>query len=165
MRRLLLLFLFLILLALPCCGPYKVQGRVVQGDISYIAVVDKDDPRLAGEPVDGVLLRLDLKPERVDRLNVAQETSTLEGDFRLPVDEWGAGLIHMDAIVLARRFGYSSAEGVFRLPGSDKRLLIVLAPGEDPPGYLESRDSVTDTLRRYGADSADDIEAEVNRYR
>lgn len=137
------------LLLLAACGPYKMQGRVVEGDVSYIAVVDKDDPRLKGIGLEGVLLRAQIEPGTLSAKTVAQETSDMKGEFALPVDEWGAGLIDMEGAVLARRRGFKSAEGTFKLPSSSRRVLVVLAPGQDPPGWMDERESLQETLRRF----------------
>jgi hypothetical protein len=134
---------------LAACGPYKMHGRVVEGDVSYIAVVDKEDPRLKGVGLEGVLLRAQIQPGTLGAKTVSQETSDMAGNFSLPVDEWGAGLIDMESGVLARRRGFKSAEGTFRLPSSGRRVLIVLAPGQDPPGWMDERESVDETLRRF----------------
>jgi hypothetical protein len=137
------------LLLLTACSPHTISGRVVRGDVSYVSVVDKDDPRLSEPGLPGVLLRLDLDPGRLSSKSLAQETSGTDGEFTLPVDEPGAGLIDLEVGLLARRKGFQSAEGVFKVPKGSKRVLIVMSPGVDPPGYLEERESVDETLRRY----------------
>lgn len=140
------------MLALPflaACGPYKMHGRVVEGDVSYIAVVDEADPRLNGVGLEGVLLRAQLDPGTLSTKTVSQETSDAAGNFSLPVDEWGAGMLDMESAVLARRRGFKSAEGTFKLPSSGRRVLIVLAPGQDPPGWLDEHETVDETMRRF----------------
>lgn len=136
-------------LLLAACSPHMISGRVVRGDVSYVSVVDKDDPRLSEPGLPGVLLKLELDPGRLSGKSLSQETSGSDGEFNLPVDEPGAGLIDMEVGLLARRKGFQSAEGVFKVPKGSKRVLIVMSPGVDPPGYLEDRENVEETLRRY----------------
>jgi hypothetical protein len=81
-----------------------MYGRVVAGDSSYITIVDQDDFRLHEDNgISGVLLKLQLDPGRINRREIAQETSGESGDFALPVDEFGAGLLEQECGVLARR--------------------------------------------------------------
>jgi hypothetical protein len=127
-----------------------MYGRVVQGDTSYITVVDKDDHRLEEENgVSGVLLKLQLEPGRISRRTVAEQTSGSDGRFSLPVDEFGAGVLEQECGLLARRRGFKSAEGVFMLPGDSKRILIVLEPGRDAAGAFDEEPSVQEQIERY----------------
>lgn len=164
MRRAMTMLMLPLAFLLASCGPYQMKGRVVEGDISFIAIVDADDVRFQNQPVEGVLLRARVDPGRVSGKTVAQETSDADGNFSLPVDEFGAGVVDMDVEVLARRSGYKSAESVFNLPRDGKRVLIMMAPGRDPPGWGYDRETVEDTLRRYDT-GAESIEDEVRRYR
>lgn len=144
------LVLLSVLSLLPACGPHKMYGRVVVGDSSYVTVVDKDDHRLHEDNgVSGVLLKLQLDPGRINRRTMAEETSDEEGEFALPVDEFGAGLLEQECGVLARRRGFKSAEGVFMLPGDGKRILIVLTPGRDAPGAFEEEPTVQEQVERF----------------
>jgi hypothetical protein len=137
-------------MALASCGPHTIHGRVIEGDASFITLVDKDDHRLdAKEGVSDVLLKLQLEPGRINRRQIAQETSDRDGYFRLPVDEFGAGVIELEGGLLARRRGYRSAEGVFPIPGGSQRILVVLAPGRDPPGAFEDEPSVEEQVERF----------------
>lgn len=136
---------------LPACGPHTIHGRVVQGDTSYVMVVDKDDYRLdeADTGVAGVLLRLQLEPGRINRRTVAEQSSGSDGWFELPVDEFGAGLMELEGGLLARRKGFKSAEGAFMLPGGSKRVLVVLEPGRDAPGAFDEEPSAQEQVERY----------------
>lgn len=139
-------------LALQACGPYTLKGRVIQGDVSSVAIVDDDDRRLGdegGPGLSGVGLKLTLEPARLNRKLVAQEYSADDGSFELPVDEAGAGLLEFEAGILARRRGFQSAEGVFMLPGGSKRVLIILAPGRDTPGMFEDEPTAQELLEQY----------------
>lgn len=141
----------LLLIPLLCasCGPHTVRGRVVRGEASFITVVDKDDHRLKEQGIGGVLLKAELDPGRLEHKTVAQEMTDESGDFGLPIDEFGAGLLEFDLAVLARKRGFSPAEGVFKLPSGSRRLLIFLAPGRDVEPSTWDEEPVEKTLERY----------------
>lgn len=145
-----LLFILPVFSLLPACGPHTIQGRVVQGDTSYITVVDNDDPRFESETgITGALLKLQLEPGRINRRVVAEQTSGANGEFSLPVDEFGAGVLEVECGLLARRRGFKSAEGVFMMPGGSKQILVVLQPGRDAPGDFEEEPSAQEQIERY----------------
>lgn len=135
--------------ALGACGPYTIKGRVVHGDTSYVSIVEPGDARLEGTPVAGAQIRLRMDPGKLNRKTVAQEVSDGNGEFSLPVDEFGAGILEYDLGLTARRKGYVSAEGFFRLPPGSRRVLVVLAPGTDPAGYTEEPESLSDEADRW----------------
>lgn len=130
------------------CSPYTVTGRVVRGDSSYMMLVDEGDPRLDEPGIPGVQLKLTVDPGKVQRKVVAQEMSGTGGEVSLPVDELGAGLLDFSVGVMARKAGFSPAEGFFQLPkGGSKRLLIVLSPGRDVPESEWETQTTEDLLR------------------
>ncbi|MCA9294123.1 MAG: hypothetical protein KDA20_09945 [Phycisphaerales bacterium] len=119
-------------LAMGGCSGYHLQGRVVSGDVSYIAVVDPDDPRLQdGAGLPGVSLHLQSDPGRLNRKTAGRAVSGAAGEVNVPVDLTGAGLLEYDVGLFARRSGYDPATGFFSLPSSRKRVLIVMAKGKD----------------------------------
>lgn len=135
---------------LTACGPHRMYGRVVEGDSSYITVVDEDDHRFESDQgMSGVLLKLQIDPGRINRRVIAEETCADDGTFSLPVDEFGAGILELECGLLARRRGFKSAEGVFPLPGKNKRILIVMAPGRDPPGAYEEEPTAKEQFERF----------------
>jgi hypothetical protein len=115
------------------CGAcsYSLKGRVIEGEASYVAVVDETDPRLNDRGLSGVRLHLQMDPGKLSRETLHRDVSSGEGTFELPVDEIGAGFMDYDVGLFARRAGYTPAEGSFRLPPKSKRILIVLARGQD----------------------------------
>ena len=128
---------------------YSLKGRVIEGETSYVTVVDASDPRLNDPGLSGVRLHLQMDPGRLQRETLARDTSAFEGEFELPVDEIGAGFMQYDVGLFARRAGYSPAEGSFRLPPKSKRILIVMARGQD---YDQGESFEEDwyNLRQYG---------------
>lgn len=135
-----------IALLLTGCGPYRLQGRVIQGDYSAIEIVDGDDERLAHRGVPGAQLRLTMDPDRLNRKVVAQGASDGAGEFSLPVDEFGAGFLEYDFGLSARRKGYEVAEGFFRLPSGSRRVLVTIAPGHETPEE-EDLDALIEDLK------------------
>ncbi len=132
------------------CKDYALQGRVVQGPASYAMVVDAGDPRLAADGIPGVTVRLQLEPGTLQRETMAHEVSDQDGAFSLPVDKAGAGFLIFEAGVLARRPGYTPAYGVFRLPRKSKRLLVMMAPGQDSQPPDDEQDQIQRDLDRFG---------------
>lgn len=120
-----------LLLAAAGCSPYALRGRVIEGPVSAVLLVDKDDPRLTqGYGVDGVSIEATLDPDRLDRQRLSPTVSQYDGSFALPVDATGAGFLEYDVEVIAELRDYAPAVGQFRLPGRSRRLLVLLTPGE-----------------------------------
>lgn len=131
------------------CGSYKLQGRVVEGDYTGVEIVGRDDERLSGRGVSGVMLRLMTDPTRPNRRVVGETVSNGTGDFAMPVDVMGAGFLEIDAGLTTHKRGYETADGFFRLPGSGRRVLVTVRPGsprEDDPFRSEDVDEM---LRRF----------------
>lgn len=146
------LALALLSLATALCGctPYMLRGHVIEGETSHALLVDSDDPRLLTEGVSGVSLRLTMDPGKLNRDVVADQISGPDGQFELPVDRAGAGLIDMDMSILARKSGYTSSEGFFKLPRAGKAwLLVIVAKGADIPGAFDEPVNAEDEVRRY----------------
>lgn len=136
--------LLLVALALPLggCKSYKLQGKVIPGDISYVAVVDADDPRLEGDGISGAQLRLETDPSRLSSDVVGETVSGPDGAFTMPFNKVGGGVLMYDVGITARREGYSPVQHQFKLPPPSRRLLIMLAPGPDRLGDLDEDDPI-----------------------
>jgi len=112
------------------CGPgYELRGKVIRGDISFIALVDSDDPRLGEPGVAGVELRLQSDPNKLSRETLGETISEGDGSFSIGVDRIGAGLFMYDVGLSADRRGFEHATSQFNLPPSGKRVLVILRPG------------------------------------
>ena len=92
--------------------------------------------RLNAPGVPNVALRLMLDPTSAGRKVVGETVSGGAGEFSIPVDETGAGFLQYDVALGARRRGFETAEGFFRLPKSGKRILVTLTPGESTEGLF-----------------------------
>lgn len=132
-----------ILLALSACSPYQMRGTVIEGTVSTIRVVDKDDPRLTqgyGMPMASIEVTLD--PDRLSRKALQRALTEVDGTFVIPVDEPGAGYLEYAIRIIARRSGYNTATQDMLMPGPNQRLLITLVNGEDqykpePPDLMD----------------------------
>jgi len=125
---------------------YVMRGKVVHGPRSTVEVVTKDDPRLAGPGVAGASLRLTLDPLSLGRKPLGSSTSYTDGTFSIPVDEFGAGTLEYEVGVLVRAQGYNTAEDIFMLPGSNRRILVTMARGAD---RYRKQDDVMKELEPY----------------
>lgn len=130
------------------CSSYALKGRVVKGDASYVTVVDAADPRLEEAGVAGVSLTLIMDPMRLNRKTIAQGVTETDGNFSLPVDEFGAGMLELDTELTARKKNAEPAQGQFRLPSSKMRVLVSLGPGADRDLNPE-REDLSDQADRY----------------
>jgi len=152
-RRLALVVVWLAVAAAATgCAPYTLRGKVVEGEVSFIAVVDADDPRLDGPGLSGAMLTLQTDPQRLNRKTVGSAVSDADGGFSIPVNEVGAGVLIYDMGLEARKKGYSPAEQFFRLPPAGKRVLVLLAPGGSAAERGLHEPDAEELLRRFGTD-------------
>ncbi len=115
-----------------CESQYVLEGRVVEGAYGDAIVVDADDPRLAGPPIEYAALQLTLDPRSLGRENIGRTVSGQDGTFSLPLDDvFGAGFLEHEVRLISRAEKYQSAEGFFILPSSSKRILVIMAKGKD----------------------------------
>jgi len=112
-----------------CGSGYQLRGKVIEGDISFIAVVSPDDPRLDGPGVAGVSISLLSDPNKLNKETLGETISTGDGSFSIGVDRVGAGFFMYDVGLSADRTGFEHATSQFRLPPGDRRVLIMLRPG------------------------------------
>jgi len=136
------------LASLAGCSPYQMRGKVIEGDISFVAIVDADDPRLDGPGISGAELRLSTDPEKLNRERIGTTISSGDGSFTIPVDELGAGVLLYDVGLQVRKSGYQPANQMFRLPPSERRVLVILTPGVDRGGW-EGEDDPIEQFRRF----------------
>lgn len=113
------------------CESYILRGRVIEGRAAEVVVVESGDSRLETPGIEGAQLTVQVDPRRASRKTIAKRLSTEKGDFAIPIEEFGAGLLEYEMGLTARKPGFQRAEGYFKLPGQGKRVLIVLTPGRD----------------------------------
>ena len=132
------------------CGTYTLDGRVIRGEASYAEIVATDSERLQQKGMPGVRVGAHLNPGGLNREFLGSTTTGPNGEFSLPIDRVGAGFLEYDVSVVAYKDGYLGAEQFFVLPPDEKRVLIILAPGDDPaPPSFKPRESLFDEADRY----------------
>jgi len=97
------MLLLIVLSAAAGCQSYTVQGRVIEGEISYVSIVSADEARLGeqGVGVPNVRVRLETDPERLRREIVGETVTDEEGYFSIPFARPGAGVLMYDIGVTA----------------------------------------------------------------
>lgn len=128
------------------CASYSLEGRVIPGESSFVAIVDSSDTRLDTRGVSNVEIQLWTDPERPNRELIASTMSGPDGSFSIPVQEVGAGFLQYDVALVARASGYAITEHAFRLPSNSRRALVIMRPGT--PGQMPEG-SLFDQYRQY----------------
>ena len=114
------------------CSPYQMRGVVLEGAVSRIRVVAEDDPRLLdGYPLPLALIECTLDADRLNRKDLPEDMTDVDGTFAITVDEAGAGYLEYYVRVVVRKSGYDTAVQNLRVPGPKQRLLITLTRGSD----------------------------------
>jgi hypothetical protein len=128
-------FILSVLACLSGCNAYVLKGRVIQGDISIVAVVPADDPRVMGDDdsagVANAAIRLETDPARINREIVGETVANADGYFEIPFRKMGGSIMMYDVGITGRGKGFTPATLAFKLPPSNKRVLIILKPGAD----------------------------------
>ena len=121
-------------LLMGCGGGYMLRGKVVEGPIAQVQVVDAEDPRFveADRSAGGAVVWVVFEPNNgIDRERLGRFVTDGEGRFEIPIDAMGAGLLMYEVEVTARRAGHQGALGVVPLPGRGGRVLVTLPRGAD----------------------------------
>ena len=113
---------------------YQLKGKVIKGDISFIAIVADDDPRLTDPGIPGVRIALQSDPDKLNKETLGEAVSSGDGSFSIRVDRVGAGFFMYDVGLSADRRGFERTTSQFKLPPGDRRVLIMLRPGVNSSG-------------------------------
>ena len=100
----------------------------------------------------GASLQLTLDPGQASIKELGRHQTDDGGQFRVPVNEVGAGVLIYEIDVFCQRRGYRSVQKRMPLPGSGKRLLIIMSQGVERS--RRPRDVIEESLeagRRQGA--------------
>jgi hypothetical protein len=120
-------------LLLASCSSNVLRGRVIEGHRASVEVVSPDDARLTrqepGLADAAVVVTLD--PEQLNQRQIGRGVSDGTGNFAIPVDVAGAGVLLHDVRVSAQRNKFLDASGDFVLPGKNRRVLITLPAGQE----------------------------------
>lgn len=115
-----------------CQQTHTVKGKVIEGNLSFVAVVDQGDERLKG----GGMAEADVAA-RADVGSVggyvfAQTKSDDKGNFTLKFKEQNVFLKPVE--FSATKEGFQPARGQMNLPPAQHRLLIIVTPKKAAAG-------------------------------
>lgn len=111
------------------CG-FRLRGLVIEGATPGVFVVDKTDSRLVELGLATAVINLTIDPGHMNAKHLGSYQSDLDGRFDVPIDELGAGFLEYDIGLVCRLAGYHAIQHRVRMPGSSKRLLIILIPAQ-----------------------------------
>ena len=111
------------------CG-FRLRGLVIEGATPGVFVVDKTDSRLVEAGLATAVVNLTIDPGHINAKHLGSYQSDLNGRFDIPIDELGAGFLEYDIGLVCRLVGYHPIRHHVRMPGSSKRLLIILIPAQ-----------------------------------
>ena len=135
----------LVLLAwfLACAGckiTHSIKGKVIQGNISFVGIVDQADERLKSEGLPDVDVAARADVGSVGGYMFAQAETDPKGDFDLRFKD--QHMFSKPVEFSAAKEGFRPARGQMHVPSNQRRLLIILAPGgaaSAPPPASGSR--------------------------
>ncbi len=146
-RNLTLGLLLLSAVLLTGCA-YTLRGKVVRGSVTSVEIVHATDPRVQGPGIESVDVSVRGIPERGEEAILAgRRYTSASGNFSMQIDESGAGWMHEQWRVEARKRGYQVGMAALKLPPKHLHwwVLITLAPGEGlPPKPPEAHESMNE---------------------
>lgn len=129
------------------CSSYTLRGRVVEGEVAAVVVVNANDPRLKQPGLAHVRIDAVLDPRSLERQDLGAGLTQDDGTFSMPVNATGAGFLEYDLFIEFHRRGFApTVEPQMPLPPAGKRLLVVMAPGHDRPSQRPA--VIGDDIRR-----------------
>ncbi len=123
----------------------SLRGVVVEGRSPGVYLVSADDPRLKRYPVEDALVEVVVNPKDIRPERFESPPTLPDGEFSIDPTVFGAGFLQYDLGIFARARGYGDVWGEPQWPGSNQRILIIMAPGR--PG----------ALRRPGSSEVDEM--------
>jgi hypothetical protein len=128
------------------CESYSLQGVVVEGKSSQVLVVDKNDSRLGMPGLRDARIDVTIDPRTINPRKQAVLTVE-DGRFSMPINESGAGFLEYEAAMVIQHEGFVHIEHTMKLPGNNKRVLIIMKPGDD---HYKPETNVVDESVREG---------------
>ena len=127
------------------CSSYQLRGKVVEGSVSQILIVDQDDPRLDQPGLANATVEVTVDPQTLARKPLPAQTTAGDGSFAVPIDEIGAGTLEYQAGLIIQRRQYQTAHEILAVPSGGKRVLVTLARGADR--FVRPEDPLGDSRR------------------
>ncbi len=131
--------------AITGCEAYRLRGVVLHGQRPGVLVVDADDERLQVQGVSDAVIELTVDPREMRPKPQPAVVTDALGQFNTPINADGAGLLEYELQLVVTRKGYRNLWEFLPMPGSNKRLVITLAPGAGGP--KPAGNIVDDTIR------------------
>jgi len=110
-----------------CSATHVIKGKVIQGNLSFVAVVDQGDERLKSAGIADVDISARADVGKVAGYLFAQGETDAKGDFSMKFKDQSLFLKPVE--ISASKIGFQPATGSLSLPPGDRRILIILAPG------------------------------------
>lgn len=129
-RIALLAIVFFVAMLTGCAG-YQLRGKVIDGPTPAVLVVPDNDPRLKNNGLMGATVRVTVDPQQMRPKQLTPAITDESGAFAIPIEEFGAGALEYEVEVLARLSEFRATHSLLPMPGSNKRLLIIMSPGRD----------------------------------
>jgi hypothetical protein len=126
------LFVSMGLLAMGCSQTHVVKGKVITGNLSFVAVVDQGDARLKSEGLTEALVAMRADVGTVGGFQFGEAKTDQRGDFTVKFKEQNVFLKPVE--FSATKDGYQPARGVMNIPPAERRLLIIVAPNKAASG-------------------------------
>jgi hypothetical protein len=121
----------LLSLALGGCGSaVRTQGKVIQGEISFIGGVSESDERLKGPGIAGASIAARGTGAQ-SSATLATATSGSAGEFSLSIQDQRVLMNPVE--YWTRKDGYVDARATLPPLASDQRLLVILKPSSSEP--------------------------------
>lgn len=125
-RASLLVAVFLGLFGWGCAASPVIQGKVIEGNLSFIAVVDQSDERLQKEGLGEVSIEARTGSARGGNATLAGTDSKPDGAFTLKFKE--QSVLTRPVEFVAEKAGYQPAKVEMIKPAPGRQLLIILTP-------------------------------------
>ncbi len=107
-----------------CSWQAPMEGKVIEGNLSFVFVVDQNDERLKSDGLAGVELEALVDVGKGAGNVIAKGTSNRNGTFSMGFPDQAPLMKPIQ--ISATLPGYSPARESMNIPPSDKRLLVVL---------------------------------------
>lgn len=135
-----------------CGGPYVIQGKVIEADMTSIWFVQPSDDDLDQPGVANATVSIYRDGGRPNQRLIATGRSNQQGEFTVPLegmDSFGAGWMVEQWLVQVTRPGYQTVEAILEFPDrkSGESLLVLLSPGYSPPS--QQSESLWDEYERF----------------
>ena len=108
-----------------CAATTSMTGKVIQGGVGFVGVVDATDERFKSDGVAGVKVTVTKNPQE-GGMRIGEATTDAKGNFNVVISDQSA--LIRPAGIAASGPGYQPASGVMNIPPKAQRVLIIVRP-------------------------------------